>query len=103
MRQPDQRADRCRCNWRCLRFRQLYHPSLSWSDRLLCFLVDLYVDHPHRRQGIAQAMIAHLVAYGCSQNWLRIYWNADRSNGRAQALYNRIARLSPYLSYYLDM
>ncbi|MER8671576.1 GNAT family N-acetyltransferase [Mesorhizobium sp. M1156] len=80
----------------------IIHPY-TWSDRLLCFLVDLYVDHSRRRQGTGQAMIAHLAAYGCSQGWLRIYWNADRSNRQARALYDRIARLSPYLSYYLDL
>ncbi|TIN73677.1 MAG: GNAT family N-acetyltransferase [Mesorhizobium sp.] len=80
----------------------IVHPY-TWSDRLLCFLVDLYVDDSRRRQGIGQAMIAHLAAHGSRQGWLRIYWNTDRSNGRARAFADSIARLSPYLSYHLDL
>ncbi|MER9275535.1 GNAT family N-acetyltransferase [Mesorhizobium sp. M0643] len=80
----------------------IVHPC-TCSDRLLCFLVDLYVDHSRRRQGIAEAMIAHLAAEGRRQRWLRLYWNTDGSNERARALYDKIARLSPYLSYFLDL
>lgn len=80
----------------------IVHPY-TWSDRLLCFLVDLYVDDSRRRQGIGEAMIAHLAAHGSRQSWLRIYWNTDRSNRQARGLYDRIARSSPYVSYYLDL
>ncbi|MER9203893.1 GNAT family N-acetyltransferase [Mesorhizobium sp. M0933] len=80
----------------------IVHPY-TWSDRQLCFVVDLYVDQSWRRRGIAQAMIAHLAAEGHRQRWLRLYWNTDRSNERARALYDKIARLSPYLSYFLDL
>ncbi|MBP1888337.1 GNAT family N-acetyltransferase [Sinorhizobium mexicanum] len=77
--------------------------SHTWSDRMLCFVVDLYVDHSWRRQGIAEAMIAHLAAEGRRQGWARLYWNTDKSNVRARALYDKIARLSPYLSYFLEL
>lgn len=80
----------------------IIHPY-TWSDRMLCFVVDLYVDHPWRRRGIAEAMIAHLAAEGRREGWLRLYWNTDRSNERARALHDKIARLSPYLSYFLDL
>ncbi|WP_373694582.1 MULTISPECIES: GNAT family N-acetyltransferase [Rhizobium] len=80
----------------------IVHPY-TWSDRPLCFLVDLYVDESQRRQGIGQAMIKDLAAHGSRQGWLRIYWNTNRCNRQARALYDRVARLSPYLSYYLDL
>ncbi|RWJ38944.1 GNAT family N-acetyltransferase [Mesorhizobium sp.] len=80
----------------------IVHPY-TFSDRLLCFLADLYVDDSSRRQGVGQAMLARLASYGCEQGWLRIYWNTDRSNTRAQALYDKIAHLSPYLTYHLDL
>ncbi|WP_167626461.1 MULTISPECIES: GNAT family N-acetyltransferase [Mesorhizobium] len=80
----------------------IVHPY-TFSDRLLCFLADLYVDDSSLRQGVGQAMLAHLASYGCQQGWLRIYWNTDRSNTRARALYDKIAHLSPYLTYHLDL
>ncbi|RWK57032.1 GNAT family N-acetyltransferase [Mesorhizobium sp.] len=80
----------------------IVHPH-TWSDRLLCFVVDLYVDDSWRRRGIAEAMMAHLADHGRREGWLSLYWNADKSNKGARALYDKIARLSPYLSYFVDL
>ncbi|RWA98251.1 MAG: GNAT family N-acetyltransferase [Mesorhizobium sp.] len=78
------------------------HPY-TLSDRPVCFLADLYVDESSRRQGIGQAMLTNLASYGRDQGWLRIYWNTDRSNYHARALYDKIGKLSPYLTYYFDL
>jgi ribosomal protein S18 acetylase RimI-like enzyme len=74
------------------------HPH-TFSDRMVCYLEDLWVDPGARRAGIARRLIEALVARGREQSWRRIYWHTEADNAAARALYDRIARLTDYVRY----
>jgi len=75
----------------------------TWSDRLLCFAVDFYVQKSWRRHGVADALMSTLLEHGREQNWLSIYWNTEEANKPARAWYDKIAQRRPYLSYQLNI
>ena len=55
-----------------------------------CYMQDLYIAPPHRRQGLGRALVEHLAAIGRREKWARLYWLADENNEAAQALYKNL-------------
>jgi len=78
------------------------HPN-TWSLRPVCYLEDLYVDAARRGCGAGRALIAALAEEGRRAGWRRIYWRTASDNATAQALYERLARRSRWVTYELDL
>lgn len=74
------------------------HPH-TFSDRLVCYLEDLWVEPSARSVGVGRALIDALIARGRDRGWRRIYWHTEADNAAARALYDRIARLTGYVRY----
>lgn len=63
------------------------------------FLDDLFVDAAARGAGVAQALIAAVVAEGRSKGWSVIRWITAGDNARARAVYDRVAVQTPWVTY----
>jgi GNAT superfamily N-acetyltransferase len=75
----------------------------TWAAAPVCYLEDLFVDPAARRAGVGRALIEALAAEGRRAGWLRIYWRTGADNATAQALYDRLARRSRWITYELDL
>jgi ribosomal protein S18 acetylase RimI-like enzyme len=75
----------------------------TFSARPVGILEDLWISPPARRQGLAEACIAHLTHEGCAQGWIRLEWETDENNLVAQALYDRMAAAVPVKRYKVDL
>jgi GNAT superfamily N-acetyltransferase len=78
------------------------HPN-SWTDRLSCYMEDLYVAPEARRRGFAAALIEALAARGREQGWHVLYWVAAEGNAPARRLYERIARRTDFVRYDISL
>lgn len=74
------------------------HPH-TFSDRLVCYLEDLWVEPSARGSGVGRALIEALIARGRNHAWRRIYWHTEADNAAARSLYDRIARRTAYVRY----
>lgn len=76
----------------------LFHPS-TWSLHGYCYLEDLFVDPAARGLGAGRALIEAVYRAADERGAGRVYWNTENDNVRAQALYNQLATLSPFVQY----
>ena len=74
------------------------HPH-TFSNRMVCYLEDLWVEPSARGAGVGRKLIDALVARGRDRGWRRIYWHAEADNAAARVLYDRVARLTAYVRY----
>lgn len=63
------------------------------------FLDDLFVDPDARGSGAAQALIEGVAAIGRQRGWSVIRWITADDNQRARAVYDRMARQTPWVTY----
>ena len=71
----------------------------TWSDKLICYLEDLFVDPSARGQGAGRALIEAVVERAKAQNWLRVYWMTKADNEGARALYDQITPVTDWARY----
>ena len=75
----------------------------TWSIGPRCYLEDLYVTPEVRGTGAGRALIEATrdaaIAAGCAE----LYWITDEGNAVARRLYDRVATLSPYVRYDVDL
>ena len=67
------------------------------------FLDDLFVIPEVRGNGAADALIAAIGAIGRERGWSWLRWFTAENNYRARALYDRVASLSQWKTYQLDL
>jgi GNAT superfamily N-acetyltransferase len=75
----------------------------TWSPKPICYLEDLFVRETARGRGAGRALIEALAARGRREGWVRLYWQTDRGNLRAQRLYDGMAQRTNWLRYDLDL
>jgi len=77
-----------------------YHFHLStWSLNGYCYLEDLFVDPAARGLGVGRALIEAVYRAADTRDVQRVYWHTETDNARAQALYNQVATLAPFVQY----
>jgi GNAT superfamily N-acetyltransferase len=76
----------------------VFHRS-TWSATTYCYLEDLFVDPAARRRGLGRALIEATYREADGRGATRTYWATQESNARARALYDQVARLSPFVQY----
>lgn len=77
-----------------------YHFHLStWSVAGYCYLEDLFVDPASRGTGAGRALIESVYRAADERGVTRVYWHTENDNTRAQALYNQVAVLAPFIQY----
>lgn len=86
-------------NHQLLGFAQYILTPCTYSRRQTCYLQDLYVASPYRRQGIAQKLIESLKVKGKKDKWRAITWRTRPDNTSAISLYERIAERSNWIYF----
>ncbi len=81
-------------------FRALPRPLSGTSAG---FLDDLFVAPEHRGSGAADALIEALGAIGRERGWSWLRWFTAEDNYRARAFYDRVAYLSQWKTYQIDL
>lgn len=76
----------------------LFHPS-TWALESYCYLEDLFVDPAARGNGAGRALIEAVYRAADANGASRVYWSTGKDNLQAQALYDQLAELTPFVQY----
>jgi GNAT superfamily N-acetyltransferase len=76
----------------------LFHRH-AWKIENVCYLQDLFVAPEARGAGLARALIAEVYARADAAGAPQVYWLTQDFNTTARALYDRVARLTPFVRY----
>jgi len=75
----------------------------TWSDKPVCYLQDLFVNPSERGQGAGQALIESINERMKTENWHRVYWRTASDNATAQALYDKLATRTGWVTYEVNL
>ena len=76
----------------------IYHPH-NWRVEDVCYLQDLYVDPEVRGTGAGRALIEAVYAAADANGTPTVYWLTQDFNTTARQLYDRVARVTPFIKY----
>jgi ribosomal protein S18 acetylase RimI-like enzyme len=79
----------------------LYHTSF-WEKEDRCYLNDLYVDPAARGLGAGEALIQATVEHAHAQGVGIVYWTTANDNSVARGLYDKVAKLTPFIKYQIS-
>jgi GNAT superfamily N-acetyltransferase len=65
----------------------------------VCYLQDLYVDPQARGTGAGRALIEAVYAAADANGTPSVYWLTQDHNTTARQLYDRIAKVTPFIKY----
>lgn len=76
----------------------IYHAH-NWQIEDTCYLQDLYADPAVRGKGIGRALIEAVYKAADANGTPNVYWMTQEFNANARQLYDRVARLTPFIKY----
>ncbi|CAN0655102.1 diamine N-acetyltransferase [Nitratireductor aquimarinus] len=76
----------------------MFHRT-CWSVGNNCYLQDLYADPAIRGKGIGRALIEAVYEKADAAGAANVYWMTQDFNETARKLYDRIAKLTPFIKY----
>lgn len=76
----------------------LFHRH-CWKIENTCYLQDLYVDPAARGTGLGRALIEAVYARADAASSPAVYWLTQDFNHEARLLYDRIAKVTPFIRY----
>lgn len=76
----------------------LFHRH-CWRIEDVVYLQDLYVDPEARGSGAGRALIEAVYAAADAAGCPAVYWLTQDFNAPARRLYDRVARLTPFIKY----
>ena len=76
----------------------IYHAH-NWRIEDVCYLQDLYVDPETRGTGAGRALIEAVYRAADANGTPGVYWLTQEFNTTARQLYDRIAKVSPFIRY----
>ena len=76
----------------------LFHRH-AWKIENVCYLQDLYVDPAARGTGLGRALIEAVYAAADAAGAPAVYWLTQDFNHDARQLYDRVAKVSPFIRY----
>ncbi len=76
----------------------IYHPH-NWKLEDVCYLQDLYADPSVRGQGVGRGLIEAVYAAADANGTPMVYWLTQDFNAVARQLYDRVAKLTPFIKY----
>jgi GNAT superfamily N-acetyltransferase len=75
----------------------------TWSVNDVCYLEDLYVDSNVRGGGVGRALINAVADFARENNLRHVYWQTQKTNKRAQILYEKMAGESEFIVYKMKL
>ncbi len=76
----------------------LFHRH-GWKIEDTCYLQDLYVDPSARGTGLGRALIEAVYAAADAAGAPSVYWLTQDFNAEARRLYDRVAKVTPFIRY----
>ena len=76
----------------------LFHRH-AWKVENVCYLQDLYVDPETRGTGLGRKLIEAVYARADAAGAPAVYWLTQDFNHEARQLYDRIAKVTPFIRY----
>jgi GNAT superfamily N-acetyltransferase len=76
----------------------LFHRH-AWKVENVCYLQDLYVAPEARGTGLGRKLIEAVYAQADAVKAPQVYWLTQDFNHEARQLYDRIAKVSPFIRY----
>lgn len=76
----------------------LFHRH-CWSIENVCYLQDLFADPQARGKGIGRALIEAVHAEAAKAGAHSVYWLTNHNNATARQLYDRVAKVTPFIKY----
>jgi GNAT superfamily N-acetyltransferase len=76
----------------------LFHRH-AWKVENVCYLQDLYVAPEARGTGLGRALIEAVYARADAEGAPQVYWLTQAFNATARQLYDRVARVTPFIRY----
>ena len=76
----------------------LFHRH-AWKVENVCYLQDLYVDPSARGLGLGRKLIEAVYARADAAGAPAVYWLTQDFNHEARLLYDRIAKVTPFIRY----
>ncbi len=80
-------------------FTHYFFHGTTWHPTSYCYLEDLYVDGSVRSKGAGRALINGVKEAAVKEGAAKLYWHTDKQNEAAQALYNKVAKLTDFIRY----
>lgn len=71
----------------------------NWRVEDVCYLQDLFVDPQVRGTGAGRALIEAVYAAADQNGTPAVYWLTQDFNATARQLYDRIAKVTPFIRY----
>lgn len=76
----------------------LFHRH-AWKVENVCYLQDLYVDPGTRGTGLGRSLIEAVYARADAAGTPAVYWLTQDFNAQARQLYDRVAKVTPFIRY----
>jgi GNAT superfamily N-acetyltransferase len=76
----------------------LFHRH-AWKVEKVCYLQDLYVDPAARGTGLGRMLIEAVYARADAAGSPAVYWLTQEFNTEARKLYDRVAKVTPFIRY----
>lgn len=76
----------------------LFHRH-AWKVENVCYLQDLYVDPETRGTGLGRKLIEAVYARADAAGAPAVYWLTQEFNHEARQLYDRVAKVTPFIRY----
>ncbi|WP_103256728.1 GNAT family N-acetyltransferase [Tabrizicola aquatica] len=76
----------------------LFHRH-CWRIENVCYLQDLFVAPQARGTGLGRALIEAVYARADAAGCPSVYWLTQEFNSQARQLYDRIAKVTPFIRY----
>ena len=76
----------------------IFHDHM-WRPEGVCYLQDLYADPQARGTGVGRALIEAVYEAADQAGTPKVYWLTQEFNKTARRLYDRVAKLSPFIRY----
>jgi GNAT superfamily N-acetyltransferase len=80
----------------------VFHRSTTLAGHT-CYLQDLFTREDQRGRGIARLLVESVCTEAREAGVQRVYWQTQRTNKVARALYERIAENSGFIVYRIDL
>ena len=83
-----------------MHFREMASPL---RGKKVGFLDDLFIAPPHRSQGVVETLYTALHAAAKKHQWPLVRWITAEDNYRGRSVYDKLAKLTHWKTYQLDI